>query len=576
MCGKLKSGNSKISRVRKDKNYSTNEMAPKGIAADEQQQNRVILYFANGQKIAAVPDGEAKVTPEQREKVLADLTSGKISREEIEGFLRNVTMPLTDDKESIDKVFTQIAQDLRQKQILAVLTGYNATDWQRVSRDDLRSLLGKPAKGQPNYRMPVGFAIFREKFLVGIEDKADTEQMQAYERAMDDLERKIYGRRFDYYQQIRLMKFGAENGTVDDMAQSIESAREINSVEPEGLKTETEMKAPVSGALDTVQGAEILSQAMIMGDPWKQDGNEYLLTTENLVNNGLMPIFAVEMSGQRVALTQPFQLSDGRGAALGFVPSVDGYKVRGFYLDQKTGLWNLVPDIIRGPRNEGMSQITEGYGEESVMLPMVLQENLTELVKTKGFREITTVNADFLLAGTAVAYDTMQEYREVLARGQMRSDFYREVDAQPVVLGASNGGTKAMPQLVSVNANVAPDFQKHVGGFVTYSVLAGTVQMNVFESLDGHVRWLFCNDEYGRSWIGGAEIDSPLTSMGCRANWAMAGDLMTPLYEYSTQASGYGDPNDVRKGMIGMWNRYLSKMPVIQEYVAWRSRGLSS
>ncbi len=207
------------------------------------------------------------------------------------------------------------------------------------------------------------------------------------------------------------------------------------------------------------------------------------------------------------------------------------------------------------------------------MLPMVLQENLTELVKTKGFREITTVNADFLLAGTAVAYDTMQEYREVLARGQMRSDFYREVDAQPVVLGTGNGGTKAMPQLVSVNANVAPDFQKHVGGFVTYSVLAGTVQMNVFESRDGHVRWLFCNDEYGRSWIGGAEIDSPLTSMGCRANWAMAGDLMTPLYEYSTQASGYGDPNDVRKGMIGMWNRYLSKMPVIQEYVAWRSRG---
>lgn len=177
MFGKLKSGNSKISRVRKDKNYSTNETAPKGIAADEQQQNRVILYFANGQKIAAVPDGEAKVTPEQREKVLADLTSGKISREEIEGFLRNVTMPLTDDKESIDKVFTQIAQDLRQKQILAVLTGYNATDWQRVSRDDLRSLLGKPAKGQPNYRTPVGFAIFREKFLVGIEDKADTEQM---------------------------------------------------------------------------------------------------------------------------------------------------------------------------------------------------------------------------------------------------------------------------------------------------------------------------------------------------------------------------------------------------------------
>lgn len=556
-----------------------NETAPEGVVADEQQQNRVILYFANGQKIAAVPDGEAKVTPEQRERVLVDLESGKISWEEIEGFLRNVAMPLDDTKESAERVFAQIEQDLRQKQILAVLVGYNATDWQRVSGDDLKNLRSKPAKGQPNYRTPVGFAAFREKFLTGIEDKADAEQMQAYERAMDELEQKIYGRRFDYYQQIRLMKFGepkqksavAKDKTIGEIVTE-KTAGGAAVIDGLGEKIEKVREATMGEDLSVAQAEEILGQAVIMGDPWRQDGNDYLLTTENLVNNNLTPVFAVVVSGQRVALSQPFQLSDGRGAVLAFVQVGQDYKVRGFYLDQKTGLWHLVPDVIRGPRGEGMSQITEGYGEESTMVPMVLQEKLAELVKTRGFREITTVNPDFLLAGTAVAYDTMQEYREALARGQMRSDFYREVDAQPAVLGTSSDGTKAMPQLLSVNAKVAPDFQNHVGRFATYSVLAGTVQMDGFRSHDGHVTWLFCSDEYGRSWVGGVEIDSSLTSTGCRANWATAGDLMTPLYEYSTQASGYGDPSDVRKGMVGMWNRYLSKVPVIQEYIAWKNQ----
>lgn len=580
MFGKLKSGSSKSLGLSKAKSYSTNETAPEGVEADEQQQNRVIVYFANGQKIAAVPDGKVEVTPEQRERVLTDLATGKISGEEIEGFLRNVAMPFDDTKESAEKVFAQIVQDMRQKQILAVLTGYNATDWQRVNRDDLRGLRGKPAKGQPNYRTPVGFAVFREKFLAGIAEKADAEQMQAYERAMDELEKKIYGRRFDYYQQIRLMKFGgAKQGSVA-MGQEGAGAPDVEVTTGEaaavanGLSEEIkqEREAATGGALNVAQAEEILSQAVITGDPWRQDGNDYLLTTENLVNNGLVPIFAMVVSGQRVALSQPFQLSDGRGAALVFVQANEGYKVRGVYLDQKTGLWHLVVDVIRGPRGEGMSQIMEGYGEESTMLPLVLQEKLTDLVKTQGFREITTVNPDFLLAGTAMAYDTTQEYREALARGQMRSDFYREVDAQPAVLAAVSDGAKAMPQLLSVNAKVAPDFQKHVNRFATYSVLAGMVQMDSFKSYDGHVMWLFCSDEYGRSWIGGVEIDSPLTSMGCRANWATAGDLMTPLYEYSTQASGYGDPSDVRKGMVGMWNRYLSKVPMVQEYIAWKNR----
>ncbi len=569
-------------------------MAPE-VAADEQLQNRIILYFVNGQKISAVPEGEAKATEAERAKVIEQLSSGKITMAEVEGFLRNVAMPLQDTKESARKVFEQVAQDLRQKQILAVLLGYNATDWQNVSADDLLSLRGKPLKGQPNYRTPVGFETFREKFLMGIEDKADAEQMQAYQEAMDGLERKIYGRRFEYYQQVLLLKDGekpAAQKTADvsevadaEQVKAIETPKMEAAVAPAVamvLETEKTVKKiageklpelTVSVAVSPERSMEILNQAVIVGDPWRQDGNEYLLTVNGLISNNLVPAYELSVGAETLALSQPFQLSDGRGAALGFVPTSEGMKVRGYYLDPKTGLWHFAPDVIRGARGEGMSQITEGYGMASTMLPVVMQKNLTEIVKAGGFREITTVNPDYLLAGTAIAYNDMQEYREAMSRGQMRSDFYREVDQEPVVVNAQvNEKNKTLPQLISVNVELAPDFQKYLGHFLTYSLLAGQVKVDSFLSQDGHLTWMICSDEYGRTWIGGIEVNSELTSTGCRKNWAMGGDLMTPLYEYSTQSGNYGDPSDIRKGMVGMWNQYLSKIGLIEEYIAWKNR----
>lgn len=588
MLGKTKGGNP---RTRQSEQVPSTNDTSSDVPANEQQQNRIILFFDNGQKISAVPDGEANVTPEQRQKILGEMRSGKISWEDLENFLRNVAMPLTDSKEDVDKVFSQITQDLREKQILAVLTGHSATDWQTVSREDLKNLRGKPLKGQPNYRTPVGFAVFRQKFLSGIADKADAEQMQAYEQAMDNIERKIYGRRFEYYQQIRLMKY--PDGTAANAAPEAPKAETIttngSSAAPASAVTTDELPLaestptaePALSPLATVQQAALTQDqslalaehALILGSPWKQDGREYPLTPASLIGNGLIPTVSLTMDDQTITLAQPFQLSDGRGAALGYVATAEGHKVRGFYLEPKSGLWHFAPDTIRGPRGEGLSRITEGYSLSSTLLPFFLQQKLTELVKSAGFREISTVNPDFLFAGTADAFDSTQEYRVELSRGQLTSDFYHEVDREPVVLNAQGGDkNKTLPQLLSANANVSPNFQEFVGNFATYSILAGIVQVNAFRSYDGSAIWLFCSDEYARTWIGGIEIISPLTSTGCRKTWAAGGDLLTALYETSTQAGGYGDPNDLRKGMVGMWNRYLSNVTLIREFLEWKNQ----
>ena len=74
--------------------------------------------------------------------------------------------------------------------------------------------------------------------------------------------------------------------------------------------------------------------------------------------------------------------------------------------------------------------------------------------------------------------------------------------------------------------------------------------------------------------MGGIEVNSPITSTGLRQEWMHGGDMVTPLYEYESQTDGYGDPEDAKRNYRGMWKYYLSRVPVIREYVERRGRGL--
>lgn len=96
----------------------------------------------------------------------------------------------------------------------------------------------------------------------------------------------------------------------------------------------------------------------------------------------------------------------------------------------------------------------------------------------------------------------------------------------------------------------------------------GQFQSEHFKSKDGKLLWAFNKDAQGRAWVGGVEVDSPLSSVGVRTKWAEIGDYGTPLYEYDVQTGGYGGTQD-RQGnyYIGMWKNYLSKMPLIRKYL---------
>lgn len=582
MFGKVKSGQNK-KHGKEDSLLSAAIQASKAVTPDAAMQDRIVAYFANDKNPEVLTAEVIAVTPEQREAVQTQLSNGQLATADLEQFLLQITSPLQDNSTTPSQIFQKIAGVPREKQILAVATGYNADNWQNVSEADLKHLLAKPLKGQSDYQTPLGFATFRIKFIDGITAQATPEQLADYQQAMDDLEASLYGRRFDYYQQILLMagKEALAAEPSEDAALQEIIAEETKATTPvatpvvESATVAQPLSTNIVGvnAISAERSNEILNRAVISGDPWKQAGSEYRLSVSNLLSGGLTPAYEWTLENQNVVFSVPFQLSDGRGAILAYVMAADGAKVRAYYLNTKTGLWHYAPDIVRGARGEGMGQIGEAYGVNSTMLPVAMQDVLSDMVKNYGFREITTVNPDFLFAGTAMAYNTQQEYRETLAKGQMRGDFYTEVDKNPMRQNWQMvGKNKNVPQLISVNANLAPNFAQATARFTTYSILAGQLNADAFAANDGQATWLFCSDEWGRAWLGNIEIVSPLTSTGCRRDWMDAGDLATPLYEYSTQAAGYGDPNDTRKGLVGMWNQYLSKIPLLQDYIAWRNK----
>lgn len=181
----------------------------------------------------------------------------------------------------------------------------------------------------------------------------------------------------------------------------------------------------------------------------------------------------------------------------------------------------------------------------------------------------STMDAEFLAAGTAYAYDTRQDYQMQWSYGRMRGDYYQEVSAEPVNHDFDIHGSnqKKAPYTLSIDYNRSPDFEARAMQFEIEVADVGRVIVDGFKSYDGQYNWLFCRDSKGRAWVGQVEAISPMTTMGIRRDWIALGDFMTPLYEHTSQAGIYGDRNDTKGARQCMWSNYLSNVPLIQEYL---------
>lgn len=549
----------------------------------EQRQNRIINFFTADERVEVTPEeivgmdkrgltqlkrkranelrrqamqeATPKVTLEQRKSVLMQIAGGVITGKDENNFLLLVSDGLAGDEGKAKEVFQRIAQDQRQVQILALALGKTATTWKEIDASAVQKILREVQPDGDDYRTPVGFMKLRRHFLSSIRAKAKVSVYKAYVVSMNQLERSLYGERMEYFREFELLRQEAKQYMDTD-----EAAVSTPDVKYEALTPE--------------RSAELLSQAIIEGDTWYGGGIERHLSIHNLTVAKVTPMISLTLDGVEIALSDLFQVSAGRIAVIAYVVTRNGVKVRAYYRTNTHGMWRYLPDYTR--RVDGQIDFyCVGVGEESVTLPTVLQMTLAELEAKRGVRVLdNTLDAEFLVGGTAYAYDTRQDYQMQWSYGRMRGDYYQEVSMEPInhdfVL--SNTNQKKAPYTLSIDYQRQPDFRQKNAEFMIEVSDVGAVRVEGFRSHDGQYNWLFCQDAKGRVWIGEVEAISPITSTGLRRDYLAMGDLMTPLYEPTSQAGIYGDRNDTKGARQCMWNNYLSNIPLIQEYLRYREK----
>lgn len=526
------------------------------VGLDSKNLKELKRERVNDLRRAAMEAEEPKASARQRGAFLRRLAQDEISREDEAEFLMLIRDPLNDPEVGPEKMFEAIMRDPRQTQILAMVAGLNASNWQKVDQAAMTRILRTEQKAG-DFRTPVGFKKLRQRFLKGIKPKAGEQLYRRYVQSMNELERTLYGERLNYYLQFEQMRKEALSDAVADGVIETTSERRRVKVEP----------------VTAERAGEMLGRAVIDGDPWRGGNLERHLSTHNLAVAKLGPAYEVKMGAEQVYLSKVFQVGNGVIGVMAYVPERDSYRVQSFYKENNQVLWRYLPDYIRRG-DGGIDRFCFGYGEESVTLPLELQEALVRIEREYGVMSLTANSAayepEFFLTGTAHAYETLQEYQTLWSYGRMKGDYYTQVsrDAINHDFGLNGLSQKKAPYTLSIDYNRAPDFEQQVVGFELDTVDAGRVTAEGFLSHDGQYNWLFCRDVKGRAWVEYVEVVSPLTSTGLRRDWAMMGDFATKLYEHSAQAGIYGDRNDTRGARQCMWNNYLSNVPLIREYAA--------
>lgn len=302
---------------------------------------------------------------------------------------------------------------------------------------------------------------------------------------------------------------------------------------------------------------KILEKVEVHGD----DFMGKFLTPEVLKEEGLLPKHKIRIGDSVVWFSSSgYELDEGRVAVVAYVKKEGKVTARSYYRSNSQGVWRYLPDYTMSEDGE-INWYGKGHSEESITLPIVMQKALSEITREDIPVLKLKKNPDFIFAGTAQKF------------GKEGGEYYREIEASPRRLegGFYAERGKTPPEQIRLSPEQSPDFSKLLTSWEQKTSVYGQVAVEVFPSRDGALKFMFCKDAAGRVWIGGVEDNSETQSTGLKKSWIEGGDLATPAFEYKTgrtdQTGGYGNDRMRNGPYVDMYENYIKKIPIIQEYL---------
>jgi hypothetical protein len=262
---------------------------------NERQQNKIIIGINYGDPDYAISHYSGEQLPkEERHKYIDNVISGAITRSNEEEFLKMITAPI--DIIGVDKIFDRISFDRHQLSILAYGMGGDIPDRDKMMPDDIEHFISR-------FPTPIDFEDCKTEFLQRIGKKNGPEKLAEYRDAMRQFLSEIYGKRYEYYQQMILLRTEAESQAdiqVGELESRNEKISNLNSMPAE----------EVEGFMTNVR---------IEGDPWKLNGAEHQLTTDWLESAKLEPKYKVNLNDEEIGLSQAYRIQGNHLAVVGYV-----------------------------------------------------------------------------------------------------------------------------------------------------------------------------------------------------------------------------------------------------------------
>lgn len=392
---------------------------------------------------------------------------------------------------------------------------------------------------------------------------------------------------------------------------AVSTERPVVAEAAETIENNNPVLFPNAEAVSNNEAEEIMNTFEIRADNvmYISNGKPLIgkLTKDILLQEGLQPKHKVVLpDGITAYLSDPYHSDDqNRVAVVGYIKEADRIVARTFYRSKSQSVWRYLP------HHAYMAWYGKGFGEESINLPLPLQKIMDDLtVEGNTIRNVQ--NDQLIFLGTAHyhpdklnRYSDQVEYLEQqLQSGRittnieqvsniinklkvLKEEEQKKKETISMLLRVAHEGKqlegnfytndpdkKIAPQdLVFTNPLQAPDFNNIIASWKKETDLYGDITVDVVQSPDGNYRYAFYRfidpvDGVLKAGIGYVDNGSAITGIGVRGEWINGGDLCTPVYEYAKQSAGYrGKRHPTDTNYVDMFQNYVSKIPVIQEYL---------
>lgn len=288
---------------------------------------------------------------------------------------------------------------------------------------------------------------------------------------------------------------------------------------------------------------------------------------------------------QNIWISRPLLISrdSGRLAFLAYVEYSEGkgkwfdpqIYLRPYIQSLSSGTWRLLPywDYYKGYRG---LHYGKGFDEESLALPFDLQKALSEVAaRTKPLR--TKESLGIVLGSTRFMPWGVDGYFSKTP-DQLRNRrvaYFDDTNPHPIKINHYSFDAYQNPEIVM---SKEVDFTKLVSTWKSRNSLYGNIRTEVFASQDGRFLFSFNSDDLGRTWIGSVQENTIWdSSTGLNMEWVYAGVLAMPAYEYKSLSFGYGNEQKKKGHYVDMFDKYISRIPLIRMYTESRAvQGLTN